>query len=143
MSNSHRGKTPDLGLCPCAGATLGRLIQPAIMSVLAAGPMHGYFIVQRLAGAPMPGGCQPDPTGVYRMLRGMEKRGLVASAWGQSDSGPDKRLYRLTPAGRRCLGLWVETLTAYRQSIGRLLSVARRALVAKDARSRGKTRSGR
>jgi DNA-binding PadR family transcriptional regulator len=143
MSASHRGKTIDLGMCPCAGATLGRLIQPAIMTVLAGGAFHGYHIVQRLARAPMLGGSRPDPTGVYRMLRGMEKRGLLASSWGLSDSGPAKRLYRLTPAGRRCLGHWIETLTAYQQSIGRLLSVAREAAAARDARARVKTRRHR
>jgi DNA-binding PadR family transcriptional regulator len=122
---------------------LGRLIQPAIMTVLAAGAMHGYRIVRRLARTPMLDAGRPDPTGVYRLLRSMQKRGLVVSSWGLSDSGPAKRLYRLTPAGRRCLGRWVETLASYRQSIGRLLSVARRAAAAKGARAAGKTRRRR
>jgi DNA-binding PadR family transcriptional regulator len=143
MSASHRGKAIDLGMCPCAGATLGRLIQPAIMTILAGGAVHGYRIVQRLARTPMLGGGSPDPTGVYRMLRSMEKRGLVVSSWGLSDSGPAKRLYRLTPAGHRCLGRWVETLTSYRQAIGRLLSAARKAAVTRYARAAGKTRRHR
>jgi len=143
MSASHRGKAIELSMCPCAGATLGRLIQPAIMTLLAGGPLHGYRIVQRLVRTPMLDGGRPDPTGVYRMLRSMEKRGLVVSSWGLSDSGPAKRLYRLTPAGRRCLDLWVETLASYRHSIGRLLSVARKAAAMRDARAAGKTRRHR
>jgi DNA-binding PadR family transcriptional regulator len=143
MSASNRPKAIDPSACPCAGATLGRLIQPAIMAVLAGGALHGYRIVQRLSKTPgLDGGC-PDPTGVHRMLRGMEKRGLVVSSWGLSDSGPAKRRYRLTPAGHRCLGRWVETLAAYRRSIGRLLSVARKATAAKDAQAAGKTRRRR
>ena len=108
--------------CPCSGATLARLIQPAIMMLLAGGALHGYRIVQRLAKTPLLGGSRPDPTGVYRMLRLMENRGLVVSSWDFSASGPAKRLYRLTPEGRRCLGRWVKTLTGYHRAIGRLLA---------------------
>jgi len=136
-------KAIDPAACPCSGATLGRLIQPAIMAVLARGPLHGYCIVQRLARTPVLDGDRPDPTGVYRMLRGMEDRVLVVSSWGLSDSGPAKRLYRLTPAGRRCLGRWVETLAAYRRSIGRLLSAARQAAARRGARASGRTRRRR
>jgi poly-beta-hydroxybutyrate-responsive repressor len=113
--------------CPCSGATLARLIQPAIMTLLTGGPLHGYRIVQRLAKTPLVGGSRPDPTGVYRMLRLMEKRGLVGSSWDLSDSGPARRLYELTPEGRQCLGRWVETLTDYHRAIGRLLAAARQA----------------
>ena len=37
MSTSRRSPKADLGECPCSGATLARLIQPAIMSLLACG----------------------------------------------------------------------------------------------------------
>jgi PadR family transcriptional regulator PadR len=123
MSTSRRSPKADLEECPCSGATLARLIQPAIMSLLAGGSLHGYRIVQRLAKTPLLGGSRPDPTGVYRMLRIMEKRGLVVSSWDLSDTGPAKRLYRLTPEGRRCLGRWVETLTNYHRAIGKLLAL--------------------
>jgi DNA-binding PadR family transcriptional regulator len=117
--------------CPCSGATLARLIQPAIMTLLADSAIHGYRIVQRLAKTPTLGGGRPDPTGVYRLLRLMQARGLVVSSWDLSDSGPAKRLYRLTPEGRRCLGRWVKTLAAYRRAIGGLLSAARKASAAR------------
>jgi DNA-binding PadR family transcriptional regulator len=47
----------------------------------------------------------------------------VVSSWDLSDTGPAKRLYRLTPEGRRCLGRWVETLTGYHRAIGELLAL--------------------
>jgi PadR family transcriptional regulator, regulatory protein PadR len=37
---------------------------------------------------------------VYRTLRAMEAEGLVASAWDPSPSGPARRTYTVTPAGR-------------------------------------------
>jgi len=127
MSTSRRSPKADRDECPCSGATLARLIQPAIMTLLAGGALHGYRIVQRLAKTPLLGGSRPDPTGVYRMLRIMEKRGLVVSSWDLSDSGPARRLYRLTPEGCQCLGRWVKTLTDYHRAIGGLLAAARQA----------------
>jgi DNA-binding PadR family transcriptional regulator len=114
------------------------MIQPAIMTLLAGGPLHGYRIVQRLAKTPLVGGSRPDPTGVYRMLRIMEKRGFVVSSWDLSDSGPAKRLYRLTLGGRQCLGRWVKTLADYHRAIGKLLAAARQASAERAGQPQGR-----
>lgn len=111
----------NLNQCPCSGRTLARLIQPAAMAVLAAEPLHGYVIVQRLAGMAMFRDQAPDVTGVYRLLKNMEKRGFVTSAWELAASGPAKRRYRLTPDGRACLERWVGTLRTYRDAVSDLL----------------------
>ena len=113
------------------------MVQPAVVTVLAGGALHGYRVVQRLAKTPLLGGSRPDPTGVYRMLRIMEKRGFVVASWDLSGSGPAKRLYRLTPEGRQCLGRWVKTLTDYHRAIGRLLAGARQALAERGRQPRG------
>jgi PadR family transcriptional regulator PadR len=120
---------PDLTYedCPCAGRNLDKLVQPAILTVLAREDAHGYVLVQRLADLPTFHGDKPDTTGVYRFLRQMEERGLVTSTWDTSETGPAKRLYHLTEAGRGCLGRWVDTLCTYHQALGELLEVARRA----------------
>ncbi|MFZ1933043.1 MAG: helix-turn-helix transcriptional regulator [Thermoguttaceae bacterium] len=114
--------------CPCEGTTLAKLLQPAILTVLAEGELHGYRIVERLADMPILSGSPPDSTGVYRFLRVMEGRGLLTSSWDTSSSGPAKRLYRLTKDGRKCLARWVKTLTHYCRAIGDLLDMAQRTL---------------
>lgn len=114
--------------CPCSGATLAKLIQPAIMVVLAEGSLHGYRIVQRVANMPILCGKQPDPTGVYRALRGMEKRGLVVASWDLSERGPAKKSYRLTDEGRECLTRWIESLREHHRAIGKLISAAKRKM---------------
>ncbi|MBE3100322.1 MAG: PadR family transcriptional regulator [Planctomycetes bacterium] len=141
MSTRGRSLTPPLEECPCSGATLARLIQPAILTLLARGATHGYRVVQRLAETPLMRASRPDPTGVYRMLRLMEKRGLVVSAWDLSDSGPAKRSYRLTPGGRRCLARWVRTLDAYRRAIDGLLRAARQAAAGADGPARNRRKA--
>lgn len=119
---------PDLEECPCAGRTLDKLIQPAILVVLAEGPLHGYRLAERIGDLSMFGGQKPDASGVYRFLKTMERRGMVASSWTLSDSGPAKRSYQLTPAGERCLRQWITTLEGYREGINSLLKAARKAV---------------
>jgi poly-beta-hydroxybutyrate-responsive repressor len=127
----------SLDACPCAGVSLDKLVQPAILTILAEGGLHGYRIVQRIADLER---HRPDATGVYRSLRAMEKRGLVTSAWDVSGTGPAKKSYVLTEAGRDCLERWIETLERHRQAIGCLLVEARRAS-ARRCRTSSRARS--
>lgn len=117
----------DMGDCPCAGGTLDKLIQPAILVILAEGPLHGYRLVERLGEMRMLAGHKPDASGVYRFLKGMEGRGLVNSTWDTSGTGPAKRVFQMTASGQSCLRVWITTLEAYRDGINSLLKAARKA----------------
>lgn len=64
------------------------------------GPSHGYELAQRLAKAGM---ATPDRSGLYRALRALESESLVSSHWQTRRSGPPRRVYDLTPAGREML----------------------------------------
>lgn len=116
----------DFDQCACSGKSLGRLVQPAIMALLAEEPLHGYLLVQRLSGMEMFGGQKPDPTGVYRTLRSMEEDNLVASSWEFGDTGPAKRRFELTGDGRACLARWAQALAEYAIAIDDLLGAIRR-----------------
>lgn len=109
--------------CPCKGSNLDKLIQPAILTILAQEDLNGYKIVQRLSETPMFKGCKPDKAGVYRFLKIMERRGLVVSKWSISDTGPAKRVYKLTNTGKDCLSYWIKTLKEYHNTIGLLLEL--------------------
>jgi len=128
--------------CPCTGTTLTKLIQPAVLTVLSEGPLHGYRIAKRLGDFHISKGRKPDPTGVYRTLKSMEHRELVSSSWDLAAGGPPKRLYRLTKSGRQCLAQWVLTLEEYQKAIEELLTAAK-ALVGttRNVASRGKKTS--
>jgi len=117
----------ELTGCPCTGTTLDRLIQPAILVVLAEGPLHGYGIAERIGHMGIFGGRKPDVSGVYRFLKGMESRGMVTSSWDTSEGGPAKKAYQITALGERCLRKWIETLKDYRNGISALLKAARKA----------------
>jgi PadR family transcriptional regulator, regulatory protein PadR len=136
MSVTRQCHKDELVGCPCTGETLDKLIQPAVLAVLAEGPMHGYGLAERLGEWPAFAGDKPDVSGIYRYLKAMQRKGLVVSAWDLSESGPAKKTYQITEAGQRCLRRWVRTLEHYRDAITGLLSTARRAA----KRSSGKTR---
>jgi PadR family transcriptional regulator, regulatory protein PadR len=128
MSHVDRSSELELAECPCAGGTLDKLIQPAILIVLMEGPLHGYRLVERISEMPMLAGEKPDASGVYRFLKSMESRDMVVSSWDTSQPGPAKKTYALTAAGERCLRRWITTLEEYRDSITLLLKVARKAV---------------
>jgi DNA-binding PadR family transcriptional regulator len=109
------------------GGTLDKLVQPAILAVLAEGPIHGYRLVERIGATPSFAGQKPDVSGVYRLLKAMEGRGLVTFTWDTSEAGPAKRTYQLTPKGQQCLHSWVHTLEDYREKVTSLLKAARAA----------------
>jgi len=127
LSNSSEHPVDIYEECPCSGRNLSRLLQPAIMTILAGRKLHGYAIVERLTKTPMPAGDRPDPTGVYRVLGAMEDRQLVTSSWDTSEHGPAKKVYELTPSGRKCLARWISSLSDYHRAIGKLLASARKA----------------
>ncbi len=106
------------------------------MAILAEQSRHGYDIVQQLTGLTMFRGHAPDATGVYRLLKTMQRDELVDSSWETADGGPAKRRYTLTPHGRDCLDCWIGTLTQYQESIADLLSRLKRASGGKRKRAK-------
>ncbi|HEX4000438.1 MAG TPA: helix-turn-helix transcriptional regulator [Pirellulales bacterium] len=111
--------------CACEGASLDKLIQPAILIVLTKGPLHGYRLAERIGEMPMFGGQKPDVSGIYRFLRTMEKQRMVEASWDLGQRGPAKKSYKITTAGEGCLERWIHTLEHHRQGITELLRAAR------------------
>jgi DNA-binding PadR family transcriptional regulator len=128
MPTDIRNLPVELADCPCSGGTLDKLIQPAILVVLAGGPLHGYRLVERLGGMRILAGQRPDASGVYRFLKTMETKGLVVSNWDTSGTGPAKRVFQITAQGASCLRTWIATLEEYREGITSLLKAARKAV---------------
>jgi DNA-binding PadR family transcriptional regulator len=58
-----------------------------------------------------------DMGNLYRILRSLEREGLVASEWDAEAPGPAKRIYVITQSGRRVLSQWVEAFKKIEQQI--------------------------
>ncbi len=98
-----------------------RLLEPALLHLLRAGPLHGYALVGALEDL----GLEAYPTdlsGIYRVLRDLEEMGMVVSSWDEASSGgPPRRVYELTPVGRQYLSDWVYDLRATADMLDRFL----------------------
>lgn len=68
-------------------------------------PVYGYEIAKLLlsrAGESLP----MNQAAIYPVLRSLEKQSLLRSKIVPSDSGPPRKYYSLTPAGRQALREW-------------------------------------
>ena len=120
--------------CPCSGATLDRLVQPAILAALTEGAIHGYRLAERINEMTGQCGEKPDVSGIYRFLKRMEATGLVTSSWEAGAKGHAKRLFEITADGRACLSRWTTTLEAHLEAITALLKTAKAATARKPKR---------
>jgi PadR family transcriptional regulator, regulatory protein PadR len=70
-----------------------------ILQVVAAGPVHGYALAQRirLISRDL---LQIQQGSLYPALHRLENRGFLAAEWNESETGRDAKFYRLTPRGR-------------------------------------------
>ena len=95
-----------------------------LLAALEPGPRHGYAIMEALrAGS---GGQFDLPTGtVYPALRRLERAGLVTGTWSES-GGRRRRVYELTPGGRRMLDAERGTWRQFSAAVTALLEPAPR-----------------
>jgi PadR family transcriptional regulator, regulatory protein PadR len=83
-----------------------------LLAVLAStGPLHGYSIIEELSLRSSGGFTLPEGT-VYPALHRLERDGLLSSSWSQA-AARRRRVYELTPRGRRALGREREAWTAF------------------------------
>ncbi len=91
-----------------AASALSRAhLRPSLLLLLAEAPSHGYELLEQVRAL---GVRLADPSGLYRALRSMDEDGLVVSWWERSQSGPDRRRYVITDAGREALEAFVAEL---------------------------------
>lgn len=75
-------------------------LRPCLLVLLAEGPSHGYELLEAVRGL---GLHAAEAGGLYRSLRAMDEEGVVRSWWEPSESGPARRTYDITDAGRVAL----------------------------------------
>lgn len=93
----------------------------ALLAVVAAAdaPMYGYQIAKRLES--LDGVLSGKQSALYPVLRNLEGNGLLESFVEPSMSGPPRRYYRITAAGRTALGDWSAAWRATRDSVDTVL----------------------
>jgi transcriptional regulator len=86
-----------------------------ILTIVAAGPQHGYAIAQRLRQMSNDA-IQVRQGSLYPALHRLENRRLLAKEWRASETGREAKYYRLTKTGRAQLdserASWLRLTTA-------------------------------
>jgi len=91
-----------------------------LLSVLSAGPAHGYAIISALRDRS--GGTFDLPEGtIYPALLRLEQKGWISSEWGFSENNRRARFYTITRAGRKQLAAETETWSRTVAMVSRLL----------------------
>ena len=90
-----------------------------VLQTLQWGPQHGYGIAQAIQ-AGSSDVLQVDTGSLYPALHRLERGGLVESSWSTGD-GRRRRVYRLTPAGRRAVKASRQEWRAFSTAVDRVL----------------------
>jgi len=92
------------------------------MLLLHCNEAHGYELLEGLKQFGF--GQNPvDSSTVYRILRGLDEQGFVASRWDTGGAGPARRLYQITEQGDPYLAWWVEDLRATDRALHHFLEM--------------------
>lgn len=97
------------------GCDARSLLHPYLLLLIYERPGHGYDLIGRLDCL---GITDVEPGHAYRLLRGLEREGLVVSSWVTSETGPARRRYELTRRGVEDLRAWAPKLA----HLGRMLA---------------------
>lgn len=94
------------------------LLDMCLLAIVNEGPSYGYDMVRQLSeqGLEVAG-----ETSIYPVLRRLGKRGLIESYLQDSPSGPARKYYRITAAGRRLLKKWADDWQTVRNGVDDVL----------------------
>ena len=98
-------------------------VEILVLRTLAWEPMHGYAIT-RFLRTQSADEISVDGAALYQALHRMERKRLVRSRWGTSDTGRKVRIYELSAAGRKHLAATSDAWHRYSKAVARILSPA-------------------
>src|ERR1700753_1950480 len=76
--------------------------EPLILSLLSKGESYGYAIIQEVKARP-DGQLNCTDGMLYPVLHRMERRGLIKSRWGESETGRKRKYYSLKKDGKTAM----------------------------------------
>ena len=85
---------------------------PVLLLMLRQWSSYGYELMEKMSNF---GLAAMNPGSFYRILRQMEKDGMVCSNWDTSEGGPARRVYSITDAGQTYLNHWMQSLYQYQR----------------------------
>lgn len=93
-----------------------------VLQLLRAEPTNGYDLTLRIQAVTRDV-LNVNAGSLYPALYRLERRGLVQSSWGETDSGRRAKVYSLTASGRKQLAEERETWERFRTAMAAILEV--------------------
>ena len=116
---------------------LYRFVEPVVLLLLKKkGRSYGYDLAGELQRHALTD-AEIERAALYRTLRQLEMNGNVISEWEVEQSGPARRVYKLTAQGEKHLEEWATVLEHVSRSMARFVKEAR-SLGAGKAGPKGK-----
>jgi PadR family transcriptional regulator PadR len=92
------------------------VLELCVLALLSRGDGYAYDIASRLAE-----GINMGEGTIYPLMRRLQDDGLVATYLSESPSGPPRKYYRLTDAGRRSFEAQKAEWTAFARAVDAIL----------------------
>ena len=89
-------------------------LQYCVLALLADEERYGFDLVRALAETD---GMVTSEGTIYPLLSRLRRDGLVETTWRESTSGPPRRYYRLTAAGRAALQAFKDEWGRFRDAV--------------------------
>jgi PadR family transcriptional regulator PadR len=106
---------------------LYRFVEPVVLLLLKKkGRSYGYDMSGDLQECAITD-AQIERGALYRTLRRLEANRNVVSEWDVEESGPARRVYKLTAKGERHLDEWATVLEHVSKSMARFVAETKRA----------------
>ncbi|MCX6383002.1 MAG: helix-turn-helix transcriptional regulator [Actinobacteria bacterium] len=99
----------NISRCSCKRGRMSRFLIPALLLLLAEKSSHGYKLTERYAELGFTE-ANFDPGAIYRTLKILESEKLITPKWDTEKIGPAKKIYSITPDGRKMLSKWAENI---------------------------------
>jgi PadR family transcriptional regulator, regulatory protein PadR len=89
-------------------------LEYCVMALLAKEERYAFDLIRSLGEVR---GMVTSEGTIYPLLGRLRKEGVVSTRWVESQSGPPRRYYRLTEAGRRRLQGFAEEWSRFRDAV--------------------------
>ncbi|HEY3871774.1 MAG TPA: PadR family transcriptional regulator [Actinocrinis sp.] len=97
-------------------------LEYCVLALLRDGERYGFELVRALS---QPDGLLVSEGTIYPLLSRLRRDELVSTSWQESESGPPRRYYRLTGAGKRALADFGEEWARFRDAVDALMTTPR------------------
>ncbi len=98
--------------------TLKGVLDMCVLASVMRKPNYGYALMQELNQR---GLAVPNEGSIYLVLKRLETNGRIEGRLEASESGPARRVYRATEAGRDVLAAWTADWLAVRAGVDAVL----------------------